>query len=237
MLSVHVGIMDIKVIQLADRFNEEAINQARRQDLNFCISNLEFIKCAANLAHRELIDELECIRLGNTNTLDVTDLSTIPTHHLSSLVASAVGDVYIANVTGCDLVTIINSLQCDVLDIFNQRLGREETKALGVAMKYRVSQVVMLDEVELDVKVLTDEIDVGRVMHRSMDLHLKCESSTDVTYARELRRWADGKGLSYEIHNEKGVFRNDDVVDEEQHEDMMNCKVYSIEINFESRIL
>ena len=230
--------MDIKVKQsLIVRVYEEALGQ----NLRLNASNLELIRCAANLAHRGLITVLNSLSLGD-GELGVTDLSTVPTHHLASLVSTVRTSVDICNVTGCDLVTIFDSLECEELVYYNHttnpRLGWEETKALGRAMNSRVSDVVELFDVALDVEALADELDVEALtenVKRSRDLHLICESRI-VTNAMELRRWAHGEGLSYVIKNEKGKFKNDDFDkndDFEQHEDMWNVKFYSIEIAFD----
>ena len=218
--------MDIEVKQsLVVRVYEEALGQNLPENRENAF-NLESIKCAANLAHRGLITVLNSLCLGR---FGVTDLSTIPTHHLASLVSTVRYSVDIVNVTGCDLVTIFDSLQCEELTYQNEpnpRLGREESKALGRAMNSRVSHVVWLFVVELDVEALTENIKWSR------DLEFKCEKGKGLgnSYARELRRWAHGEGLSYEIENEEGEFKNDDFEDLEDEDELMTCEQYSIEI-------
>ena len=152
------------------------------------------------------------------------DLSTVPTKHLASLVSIVKDSVYIEKVTGCDLVTIFDSLNCRELSITNQRLGREKTKAVWRAMKTsRVRLVRLYDVDKLDVEALPKFPELGR------HIHLSCWSSTEVTYARKLRRWAHREGWAYEIITKKGDFRKDDFEDEdnEQDEDKIG-KVYKI---------
>ena len=58
-----------------------------------------------------------------------------------------------------------------------------------------------------------------------------CWSSTEVTYARELRRWAHREGWSYVIFNEEGDFRKYDFEDEEDEQDENKIrKVYKINL-------
>ena len=118
------------------------------------LPNLELIKCAANLAHRGLLDEVNSLLL--CDKWNVGDLSTVPTKPLASLASRVKGIVHIDEVTGCDLVTIFDSLNCQELSITSQRLGREETKALWRAMKSCVRNVSLYDVDELDVEALPE---------------------------------------------------------------------------------
>ena len=185
------------------------------------LPNLELIKCAANLAHRGLLDEVNSLLL--CDKWNVGDLSTVPTKPLASLASRVKGIVHIDEVTGCDLVTIFDSLNCQELSITSQRLGREETKALWRAMKSCVRNVSLYDVDELDVEALPEFPELGR------NIHFVCGSSTEVKYARELRRWAHREGLCYVISNEEGDFRNDDFEDEDNEQDKDKIgKVYKI---------
>ena len=68
--------------------------------------SLEVITCGAALAHHGLLGAVDYVRLHNV------DLSTVPAQHLVSLISSVTKAVTIKNVTGCDLVTLIDSLKC-----------------------------------------------------------------------------------------------------------------------------
>ena len=80
-------------------------------------------------------DTVEYLSLNDVN------LSKVPTQHLASLVSHVTKDFNITNISGCDLVTILNSVQCQTLTISNQSLGSEETRALLQAMESRVTEV------------------------------------------------------------------------------------------------
>ena len=63
--------------------------------------------------------------------------------------------VTIQNVSGCDLVTILDSVRSNYLEIRNQCLGTEETQALVRAiMKTRVEWVVLYNDRILDIEAL-----------------------------------------------------------------------------------
>ena len=55
-------------------------------------------------------------------------------------------------------------------------------------------------------------------------MNLICESETDVTYARELRRWAHKERVAYLITTEEGVFCNDDFEDEDYEKEEDNIR-------------
>ena len=112
---------------------------------------LEFVTCAAALAHHRMLGPVDFIRLGDV------DLSTVPTHHLASLVSSDnITAVMIQNVTGCDLVSLIDSLKCTCVGLGFQCLGMEVTQSLVRAMESRLL-VVDLNLVEnLDIEALAE---------------------------------------------------------------------------------
>ena len=59
------------------------------------------ITCTASLVHHRLLDSVHRIGLCNV------DLTSFPDDHLASLVSSVRGSVTIENVSGCDLITIL----------------------------------------------------------------------------------------------------------------------------------
>ena len=67
--------------------------------------NLPAITCAASLAHHSLLGFVGQVRLGDV------DLTSVPAEHLVSLASSARGGVVIKNVSGCDLVTILDNVK------------------------------------------------------------------------------------------------------------------------------
>ena len=111
---------------------------------------LSVITCAASLAHHRLLGSVRWMRLRND------DLTSVPTEHLASLASNVTGGVTIRNVSGCDLVSILDSIRIKGLSISRQRLGGEETQALVRAMESCVEIVKLNHEVKLDIKVLIE---------------------------------------------------------------------------------
>ena len=86
------------------------------------------ITCAASLAHHGVLGSVQVIRLCDVNV----DLASVPAEHLASLASSVTERVYIHNVSGCDLVTILDSVKCKFSSIISGRsLSSEETQALA----------------------------------------------------------------------------------------------------------
>ena len=178
--------MDTKVIKsLAARVKEEADQAYDNDSANQEIRNQEIIRCAANLAHRGLLQNVNRIGL-------FTDLSRIPTKHLASLVSTVKSTVGIMEDTGCDLVAIFDSLKCEELTIGFQSLGTKESSALGRAMKSLDIEVRLIEVHELDVEAMTENSEKW-----DGEWYLWCQCEIAVTYARELRRWAQRSGYSY----------------------------------------
>ena len=174
-ISVHIGILDIKVIKIFAACIRKQVEKPL--DVNFS----RLIECAAKLAHHHLLGGVKCIVLGEFFT---GDLSTVPTPHLASLVSTANSVVHIVGVTGCDLVAIFDSLLCRDLRMDNQKLGKDETQALVRAMETRVEQVY-LSNVDIDIEALTKYSGRG-VCYFSQFL----SNTEEVKGIRELVRWA-----------------------------------------------
>ena len=70
------------------------------------------------------------------------------------------------NVTGCDLISVLDSLKCYSLCIQSQNMGREETRALVRALETRVENVTIEngygDKVTLDIAELVKYSGEGR---------------------------------------------------------------------------
>ena len=87
--------------------------------------SLPEITCAASLAHHGLLGSVSEVMLRDV------DLSSVPTRHQASLASCVKTSVSIENVSGCDLVAILDSLNCQAL----RRLSVEETRTLVQAME------------------------------------------------------------------------------------------------------
>ena len=143
-----------------------------------CGSLPSTIPCAASLAHHGLLGSVEEMRLPNV------DLTSVPAEHLASLASSLTWRVFIRNVSGCDLVTILDSVKSEVLDIRYQSLGREETQALVQAMESRVERLVLNSESTLDLRFLSEYNGQGKCKE------VRCFSYTMGRYREQLRAWA-----------------------------------------------
>ena len=112
--------------------------------------NLAKITCAASLAHHGLLDSVLEMWLWDVN------LTSVPTEHLASLVSRVTWHVYIKNISGCDLVVMMDSVNSKRLSICKQSLGCEETQALVRAMELRVEKVALYHKMTLDISVLME---------------------------------------------------------------------------------
>ena len=164
---------------------------------------------AASLAHHGLLGKLKMRKLYLED-----DLSSVPVEHLKSLisiVATPTSDfqghfllrsqreiliLLIRNVSGCDLVTIFDSVNCDHLSsslffyIESQHLGTRETEALVQAMETRLPHLCLgggdgdkEGEMSLDIEALVKYSGEGKCRH------ITCWSPT--WYREELRTWAE----------------------------------------------
>lgn len=106
-----------------------------------CVIGLEQIICASSLAYRGLLNNSTCSKL--VKVFLEGDLSSVPAEHLSSLVSCMPErmHIHLKNVTGCDLIGLMDWVMCSSLCIQSQTLGREETYALVRAMETRVEEV------------------------------------------------------------------------------------------------
>ena len=114
---------------------------------------LEEILDAASLAHHGLITSLGKMELCNVN------LSSVPAEQLTSLASCVKGFWKIENVSGCDLVSLLDSLQCGVLKIKSQKLRKEEIQAIVRAMKVRRLNTLIL------IKVISDPVVTRKSMN------------------------------------------------------------------------
>ena len=142
---------------------------------------------AASLAYHGLLGPLRVLRL-----LDM-DLSTVPAEHLASLVSCVTNLITIRGVSGCDMVSIMDSVKCEVLSLQRQRLDNEETSALVRAMEARVEEVVLggRKQTLLDVTALIQYSGQGRCKEIGI-----MEKSDDEEKYEEMKNWAEDKQWS-----------------------------------------
>ena len=167
------------------------------------IPRLSEITCVASLAHHKLLGSVSGLWLYDV------DLTSIPTEHLASL-ASCVTEnyfpgvhegVHIQNVSGCSLVTILDSVKINrnQLVISKQSLNSEETRALVRAMESNVVKVWLKDQVTLDMRVLMEYNGQGKC--REVELYY----DTANRYMEQLRTWT--KNRNWEVNMEYCNFR------------------------------
>ena len=154
----------------------------------------ETIPCAANLAHRGLLGPVKVLILANV------DLSSVPTERLSSLVSSVTETIHIKNVSGCNLVNIIDSFN-KIPDCFfdSQILNKSSTKALVGVLEDRVSRVA-LSNVTLDIQALVKYSGQGTCMCRNV----ACAGDTAARYRGEMISWAIRRNWAVD-HDDKGL--------------------------------
>ena len=191
MLSVRIGILDEEVVRIVvKRVRKEA------KDRYSLAPRLECITCVAALTHHHHI----LCKIDSIVLIDV-DLSTVPTSHLMSLVSSVTETLLVEDVTGCDLVTLFDLVQCVRIIIKRQILKSEETQALVRAMESRVEKV-RLDDVELDMETLTEYSGQGSYMVLDYETD---EIATDVKNVGKLKTWATENTWMLNHHDHHGL--------------------------------
>ena len=113
-------------------------------------SSPEVISCAASLAHHGFLTSLTTLSIYDV------DLSKVPSQHLISLASCVTSILQITYVRSVDLVALLDSVKCEVMDISGQHLRTEETQALVRAMETRVKVTWLGNwkEVTLDIEAL-----------------------------------------------------------------------------------
>ena len=151
------------------------------------MNDISEIRCAASLTHYGLLNGM--VTMGMENV----DLSSVPDEQLVSLTASVSRALFIENVSGCDLLSILTSLKCDQVIITNQSLGREETRALVRLMEEErgisrgLHGLYLGDEVTLDIEALVEYSGQGWCKEIMLD------NKTLARYSEELRTWAKSR--------------------------------------------
>ena len=153
-------------------------------------SILPVITAAASLAHHGLLGSVDFLALGDV------DLTSVPAQHLASLVSSVKENLVIGNVSGCDLVTILDSVKSDWLYIRRQKLGVEETQALVRAMDSGVKKL------NLNVGVTLDIAWAMRYNGQGKCRKVECVLDTTRRYREQLRTWATSRKWKVTLDDE-----------------------------------
>ena len=158
------------------------------------IRSLPEINCAASLAYHEVISFLDTIWMCDM------DLSSVPNLHLAALVACPTEEVSIRHVTGCNLLSIINSIYgCNLLRISEQSLNGEEAMALLNLMRRvenGVETVTLGKQVILDINTITEYDGQGECRA------IRCLGDTATRYREDLCAWA--RRLNWDVDLDNG---------------------------------
>ena len=153
---------------------------------------------AASLAYHGLLWPFRALSLRRM------DLSTVPAEHLASLVSCVTKRVVISEVSGCDMVSILNCVKSKFLSLHREkRLDNEETSALVRAMETRVEQVVLggSEKTLLDVTALIQYSGQGRCQLIDMIE----DSDDEEKYEDEMKNWAEDKQWSITNHSNSSL--------------------------------
>ena len=163
----------------------------QRKGITEKLKSLPEITTAARLAHLG--------ELGSVKELRLNDgcLTSVPAEHLASLVSCVTSRVYISQIRDNDLISILNHLKCEYLNINNQRLGRYETQALVRAMQASVRTVSLGKQVILDIEALTQYGGQGQCLKVLLDY------DHAIRYGEEIGTWAQSVNWAVETHFEK----------------------------------
>ena len=124
------------------------------------------------------------------------DLTSVPAEHLASLASCVMWAVTIKNVSGGDLVTILDSVKSDWLYITRQSLGIEETQALVRAMDSGVKKL------NLNVGVTLDIAWAIRYNGQGKCRKVECVLDTTRRYREQLRTWATSRKWKVTLDDE-----------------------------------
>ena len=179
LISVRKGILDSGEIQnLASRIKDELEEWGE--------GSLALLTSAAALSYRGFIKDVKHVHLLDEN------MSTVPTQHLVSLTSRVTGRFdQDHDVDGCDLVTILDNLQCTEIGLGFNGLGEEEeAQALVRAMESRVERLYFHDTRNMCVNTgaLTEYSGQGRCKF------IFCEDVDDVNFIKKLFCWVNEKG-------------------------------------------
>ena len=133
----------------------------------------------ASLAHHGLLGSMDRL------LLNTADLATVPADLLASLISYSREEVAIRNVKNCDMISLLDSVQCEQLRIGIQSLSSEETMSLVRAMESRVERLKLASEgdITLDMAVLSQYSGLGKCYK------VLFEGVFLVKYYEEVRSW------------------------------------------------
>ena len=162
--------------------------------------HLPDISNAALLAHHGL--------LGSVKYMDLcdVDLASVPAEHLASLTSCVTRRVFIINVS--NIVNILDNVKCKWLDISNQTLSSEETRALVRAMQSRVMEVSLgfLGKVSVDMTALTQYSGQGRCVGvRYEGSYGEGSGETAARNLEQLRCWAQRINWTLKVGADKDI--------------------------------
>ena len=178
-------------------------------------TDLPELTYAACLAHHGLLGSVEWMRL------EKYDLTSIPAEHLASLVSSVTYLVSIGNVSGCDLLTILDTVRSKELIIGKLSLGSEETQAIVQDMESHVEEVVLDGDVTLDIRVLMEYSGQGKCRK------LICNYDAATRYREQLKTWATSRNSEVTL----ATSRNWEVtLDNYNNKFIIECKIVEIMI-------
>merc|ERR1740129_823963 len=182
-------------------FENLAKRVKRMLDETLC-KDLCVMTCAASLAHHGVLGSVHFLRLRS----DV-DLASIPGEHLASLASCVTWGVSIRNHRGCDLVSILDRVNCPVTIFSQQRLGSEEITALVRAMESRVTSVCLGDEEEEEEESSSittgDDVDLTEYTGEGK-CEVICQVGTAPRYREQMRTWAQSKNWVVDYDDEYG---------------------------------
>jgi len=150
------------------------------------------IKKAALLAWEGHLTSVENMTIMNKSITD------IPRDHMEKLASIVTETVWIDNMThGDQLGSILASVKCSVLALYNMRLNQAEKRALVTAMRDRVQTVELYNET-LDIEELNRYDGQGRCSVLWVETDF-----TRVWYRDRLRGWAADKGWTVTRDNDR----------------------------------
>ena len=180
------NVLETRGILTLDVF--ESLKQRIKEEMT--LTRLPQITCAASLAHHGLLGSVERMELCDV------DLTSVPAEHLASLASCVMWAVTIKNVSGGDLVTILDSVKSDWLYITRQSLGIEETQALVRAMDSGVKKL------NLNVGVTLDIAWAIRYNGQGKCRKVECVLDTTRRYREQLRTWATSRKWKVTLDDE-----------------------------------
>ena len=136
------------------------------------------------------------------------DLGFVPKEHLQALVLSVQKSIKIINVTGYDVVSLLDSVKSTKLHL-TQKLNQEETDALVRAMTSRIDDVYLggAGVISLDVDKLTQYKGDGkcRAIHCFWNRKILYQESVEWIDAERIEQWARKMNWSVSKYMCRGV--------------------------------